>query len=613
MINGEIVETTWRPLDEIAGCTWTVTTSHREETLNDHMGFWNFMKFVNMTSSICRKLKAACEGVGSSTEAFEDLDARIGDEIRKEWLEQEQDTYRRRLDDPSVMDIFDVSSAKGEVIHPPDSPVTNPIISCGKKEVQLELMTAEQPMGLVCGTIAWLIEGFKLQESQLDLVSFIRQLGKKPSLEDRLEHDIHEYCLGALTYLGHSMDSTRSDGGATINTNIDKFNIMEDDDPTEFLGRYIDPEESSPVEQAVLPLPSSMGLDECKRRKIGKLAELELQLRIGQANDALHEIRIALGHKSFLFRTKAPVYWLLGMSYVSGHLRHSALIQAMWTELQQASHRFHEINLSGYHPTPVDDDPLPKWWLAADPRQGVAQFCEMFLPVDLDEQKKPPISKEAELCDFQNLVNLYRHLILKELQHDAVEDDTNSDPDDTDSDPEDTVDQLDSDEPMEESNPTPPPLRADGEVDVLSDGRSSTSSSSSNSDKVQVFSIHGAGSPSPSKVGRAAESSSNNGSDGSPSPSLPGGPGEKQPNNATNLYPADRVLDDAWDVALGVLQPIQPNYQLLTVNRHYNKSDTNEPADIGRHGMGAQCSLVSRHYIHIWSADLDCCSSEKGW
>ncbi|KDQ50663.1 hypothetical protein JAAARDRAFT_199793 [Jaapia argillacea MUCL 33604] len=142
----------------------------------------------------------------------------------------------------------------------------------------------------------------------------------------------------------------------------------------------------------------------------------------------------------------APVYWLLGMSCVSGHLHCSALIQAMWTELQQASHHFNEINLSGYHPTPVEDDPLPKWWLAPDPRQGVAQFHEMFLLVDLDEQKKPPISEEAELCDFQNLVNLYRHLIPKELQHDAVEDDTNSDP-------EDTVDQLNSDEPMEESNP----------------------------------------------------------------------------------------------------------------------------------------------------------------
>ncbi|KDQ53082.1 hypothetical protein JAAARDRAFT_197864 [Jaapia argillacea MUCL 33604] len=147
-----------------------MTTSHREETLNDHMGFWNSMKFANMTSSICRKLKATCEGVGSSTEAFKDLDARIDDEIRRDWLEQEQDAYRRRLDDPSVMDIFDVSSAKAP----------------GRKEVQLELMTTEQPMGLVSGTVAWLIEGFKLQKSQLDLASSIRQLGKKPSLKDRL-------------------------------------------------------------------------------------------------------------------------------------------------------------------------------------------------------------------------------------------------------------------------------------------------------------------------------------------------------------------------------------------------------------------------------------------
>ncbi|KDQ49787.1 hypothetical protein JAAARDRAFT_142944 [Jaapia argillacea MUCL 33604] len=113
MIDGEIVETTWRPLDKIAGCTRTMTTSHREETLNDHMGYWNFMKCVNMTSSICRKLKAACLGVESSHEAFEELDGRIDDELRKVWIEQEQEVYARRLEDPSAMDIFNVSSPKG--------------------------------------------------------------------------------------------------------------------------------------------------------------------------------------------------------------------------------------------------------------------------------------------------------------------------------------------------------------------------------------------------------------------------------------------------------------------------------------------------------------------
>ncbi|KDQ53084.1 hypothetical protein JAAARDRAFT_197865 [Jaapia argillacea MUCL 33604] len=310
----------------------------------------------------------------------------------------------------------------------------------------------------------------------------------------------------------------------------------------------------------------------------------------------------------------APAYWLLGMSCISGHPHRSALIQALWTELQQASHRFNEIDLSGYHPTPVEDDPLPKWWLAADPHQGVAQFREMFLPVDLDEQKKPPISEEAELCDFQNLVNLYRHLILKELQHDAAEYDTDSDQDNPDSDLEDMVDQLASDVPMEESNPgnheiplaphPPSPLRADG--DVESNGRSSKSSSSSSSDEVEVFSIHGAGSPSPSKVGRAAESSSDDGTDRSPSPSSPGGTGEKRPNDATNLYPADRVLDDAWDAALGVLQVPSSHLPLHTLTQP--QFIRHPMVEIAQHITAAhlrQLPPVIYHQLCIFQKHLD--------
>ena len=38
-----------------------------------------------------------------------------------------------------------------------------------------------------------------------------------------------------------------------------------------------------------------------------RLAEMEMQLRQGQANDALHQIRFHLGFKSVLFRTKIRI------------------------------------------------------------------------------------------------------------------------------------------------------------------------------------------------------------------------------------------------------------------------------------------------------------------
>ena len=56
------------------------------------------------------------------------------------------------------------------------------------------------------------------------------------------------------------------------------------------------------AEHISLHLPSHMGRSWCNRNAAEDLAKAELRLREGQLNDSLHHIRIALGHKSYLFR-----------------------------------------------------------------------------------------------------------------------------------------------------------------------------------------------------------------------------------------------------------------------------------------------------------------------
>jgi hypothetical protein len=56
------------------------------------------------------------------------------------------------------------------------------------------------------------------------------------------------------------------------------------------------------AEHISLHLPSHMGRGWCDRNSTEDLAKAELHLREGQLNDSLHHIRIALGHKSYLFR-----------------------------------------------------------------------------------------------------------------------------------------------------------------------------------------------------------------------------------------------------------------------------------------------------------------------
>jgi hypothetical protein len=56
------------------------------------------------------------------------------------------------------------------------------------------------------------------------------------------------------------------------------------------------------AEYTSLHLPSHLGRSWCNRNAAEGLAKAELRLREGQLNDSLHHIRIALGHKSYLFR-----------------------------------------------------------------------------------------------------------------------------------------------------------------------------------------------------------------------------------------------------------------------------------------------------------------------
>lgn len=58
-----------------------------------------------------------------------------------------------------------------------------------------------------------------------------------------------------------------------------------------------------PAEQQRIPLPSSFGRAACGGR-LKQVAQVELSLRKGQANDALHALRLAIGKKSFVYWSK---------------------------------------------------------------------------------------------------------------------------------------------------------------------------------------------------------------------------------------------------------------------------------------------------------------------
>jgi hypothetical protein len=144
----------------------------------------------------------------------------------------------------------------------------------------------------------------------------VRKNGKRLSITDqlvlqgrrnKLQTQIEAFTEGTLSFLGeadveapeytddYEADSDYSDESASEADLL--FHTPVHANEQQIAQLRVQPE-STP-----LPLPSSLGTSWCSDPLNHTLVKQEIGLRVGQANDALHEIRIALAHKSFLYRT----------------------------------------------------------------------------------------------------------------------------------------------------------------------------------------------------------------------------------------------------------------------------------------------------------------------
>src|SRR5882762_3302813 len=112
----------------------------------------------------------------------------------------------------------------------------------------------------------------------------------------------------------HAKNYLVIDGIANNDSNIiphpisfDEDEILQDDEDPEdmmaFEDDVNDEEEESP-ERMQLMMPSSLNATDIIHLGVEDLAAQELELRKGQANDALERLRLALANKALLWRTK---------------------------------------------------------------------------------------------------------------------------------------------------------------------------------------------------------------------------------------------------------------------------------------------------------------------
>jgi hypothetical protein len=148
---------------------------------------------------------------------------------------------------------------------------------------------------------------------RLVLVNCVKRLPRHPTenqiLEvatkrERLQSRLDAFHMKASSYLV-DMDYDPTEEEWLANDDPDDADDIDDPDggPPESDDGVVEADTLEP-EHVPIMLPSTFGIQRCIDVNMRDAAEKELTLRQGQANDSLQGLRYAIGHKSFLFRTK---------------------------------------------------------------------------------------------------------------------------------------------------------------------------------------------------------------------------------------------------------------------------------------------------------------------
>ena len=151
--------------------------------------------------------------------------------------------------------------------------------------------------GCPTGAATWISKALKVEEAQILLSMDVRSTtvpteNQRLALlrrRERLHSQVDGLMQCAMRYLGEDLDDILCHAWQGIDIVEDG---VEDDDPG-----------MENVEATVLPLPSYLDGEYVDGHGIRAIADMELELRVGQANDALHELRLALADKAVIFRT----------------------------------------------------------------------------------------------------------------------------------------------------------------------------------------------------------------------------------------------------------------------------------------------------------------------
>lgn len=272
---------------------------------------------------LCTKFPKAQAFEAEAQDALDAITSTAPPESLDRWARDEQEAQRNRWHDSDVMRIYDIKINKGKkhlsrgfIRHLNDisrcDEGTNasstfgrrkqkercdrPICShcrrtkAGGRTVSFSSVSARIPSGLLC---------------RLHLITMVRRVGKSPTVAESLEVETRRQRLqkrvdkyNERARMMWPLESHQQPAEYWQDELVDLASAESDDEED----GEIHAEDFTAVERASLHMPSTIGMEICTSMGYADAAEMERKLRIGQQNDGLQNIRVAISRKACIFR-----------------------------------------------------------------------------------------------------------------------------------------------------------------------------------------------------------------------------------------------------------------------------------------------------------------------
>ncbi|KAI0060783.1 hypothetical protein BV25DRAFT_1806721 [Artomyces pyxidatus] len=287
--DGEAPERIWAALNALGTSTREMTSGHRHDRINDHHSDMNVRRVHRLPTATVAKHREALAGHEVAQDLLNKTEAQIPTEMLEDWKKEEEDWLAKVVDiknHATLNNPYEAENVKGL-----SQKAAAYVLQAGEK------ITGSGPVepGLV-GTIG---EGIDLQHAKALLLALIEEdfeADKVRTAEARKAFlsRIAAWRLLSASYLTPLIEAAALAAGDGDHP-IPPEDLPDDEPDSKTAPAPAGFTTKGPLWQeindVVIDLPSSRGPKTIAHTVLKRAAEVELELRQGEANDALDELR----------------------------------------------------------------------------------------------------------------------------------------------------------------------------------------------------------------------------------------------------------------------------------------------------------------------------------